>query len=71
VLLGYNIYLIYFKFYKRGRWIMGLFGTKGETIVINVKGMSCNHCKISVETALKKLNGVSKAVVDLDKGNER
>ncbi|SHF26012.1 Heavy-metal-associated domain-containing protein [Thermoanaerobacter uzonensis DSM 18761] len=50
---------------------MGLFGTKGETIVINVKGMSCNHCKISVETALKKLNGVSKAVVDLDKGNER
>ncbi|TCO66292.1 copper chaperone CopZ [Caldanaerobacter subterraneus] len=48
---------------------MGLFGPKGETIVINVKGMTCNHCKMSIENALKKLNGVSKAIVDLDKGN--
>lgn len=39
---------------------MGLFGTKAETIVINVKGMSSNHCKMSAETALKKLNGVFK-----------
>ncbi|MDP9750466.1 copper chaperone CopZ [Thermoanaerobacter pentosaceus] len=48
---------------------MGWFGPKGETIILNVKGMTCNHCKMSVESALKKLNGVSKAVVDLDKGN--
>lgn len=48
---------------------MGLFGPKGETTTINVKGMSCNHCKMSVEKALMGLKGVKKATVDLEKAN--
>jgi copper chaperone len=34
-------------------------------LVIGVDGMSCNHCKLAVETALKALAGVSSVEVDL------
>lgn len=37
--------------------------------VLNVEGMSCNHCKMAVEKALKTLDGVKDAVVDLDSKN--
>ncbi len=33
--------------------------------VMTIEGMSCNHCKMAVERALKKLDGVADAVVDL------
>ena len=33
---------------------------------LNVQGMSCGHCKMAVEGALKKLDGVSAAEVNLD-----
>lgn len=33
---------------------------------IAVSGMSCNHCKKSVEEALAKLPGVQDVTVDLD-----
>ena len=33
---------------------------------IKVDGMHCNHCKMRVEKALKKLEGVTSAVVDLE-----
>lgn len=33
--------------------------------VLQVEGMTCNHCKMSVEKALKTLDGVSNAAVDL------
>ncbi len=36
-----------------------------EEIKINVGGMSCNHCKMAVEKALKSLDGVEEASVDL------
>ncbi len=36
---------------------------------INVEGMTCNHCKMTVETNLKKMNGVSDVRVDLLTGN--
>ncbi|MDR3201364.1 MAG: copper chaperone CopZ [Spirochaetales bacterium] len=36
-------------------------------VVINVEGMSCNHCKMAVETALKSLAGVDSVEVDLKK----
>ncbi|MBS4023722.1 MAG: heavy-metal-associated domain-containing protein [Dethiobacter sp.] len=36
-----------------------------EQIVINIGGMSCNHCKMAVEKALKSLDGVEDATVDL------
>lgn len=35
---------------------------------LNVKGMTCGHCKSAVEGALKELNGVSDAKVDLSTG---
>ena len=38
-----------------------------SSMIISVKGMSCNHCKASVEKALKTLEGVEKAEVDLQK----
>lgn len=36
---------------------------------LNVQGMTCGHCKASVEGALKKLDGVTAAEVDLTAGN--
>jgi copper chaperone len=35
---------------------------------LNVQGMSCGHCKMSVEGALKNLDGVSAAEVNLEAG---
>ena len=34
--------------------------------IINVEGMTCNHCKMSVEKAALNLDFVKEAVVDLD-----
>lgn len=36
------------------------------TVTLKVEGMSCGHCKSTVEGALKKLPGVENAVVDLE-----
>ncbi|MHB8157038.1 MAG: copper ion binding protein [Desulfocucumaceae bacterium] len=36
---------------------------------IKVQGMSCNHCKMAVEKALKNIQGVSGAEVDLTAGS--
>lgn len=33
-----------------------------------VEGMTCEHCKMRVEKALKSVKGVKNAVVDLEKG---
>jgi len=35
--------------------------------VLKVEGMSCNHCKMAVEKALKAVSGVESAEVNLDK----
>ncbi|MFD2629058.1 copper chaperone CopZ [Oceanobacillus kapialis] len=35
---------------------------------LNVQGMSCGHCKMSVENALKEIDGVSVAEVNLEAG---
>lgn len=37
----------------------------GQQTVLQVAGMSCNHCKMAVEKALKAVDGVTEAVVDL------
>lgn len=37
--------------------------------VINVEGMTCGHCKSSVEGALNKLDGVTSAEVNLGANN--
>ena len=39
-----------------------------STMVYTVKGMSCNHCKASVEKAISSVEGVEKVEVDLTKG---
>ncbi|MFD1708181.1 copper chaperone CopZ [Siminovitchia sediminis] len=39
-----------------------------ERKTLDVQGMSCGHCKASVEGALKKLDGVKAAEVNLEAG---
>ena len=39
------------------------------TETIKVEGMSCDHCKHAVESALTNLDGVSTADVNLEAGN--
>ncbi len=39
-----------------------------DTKVYTVKGMTCNHCKHAVETALQELDGVQSATVNLELG---
>ncbi|MCF8567061.1 cation transporter [Alicyclobacillus tolerans] len=39
-----------------------------QTEVLKVKGMTCNHCKHAVESALQDLPNITKATVDLAKG---
>lgn len=36
-------------------------------VVFEVEGMSCNHCKMTVEKALKAVKGVAGAEVNLTK----
>jgi copper chaperone len=38
------------------------------TTTLNVKGMTCNHCKAAVTNALQELEGVSKVEVHLQEG---
>jgi Cu+-exporting ATPase len=35
---------------------------------LEIEGMSCNHCRMRVENALKAVDGVEKIIVDLDNG---
>ncbi|SEQ65768.1 copper chaperone [Virgibacillus subterraneus] len=37
-------------------------------ITLDVKGMTCGHCKSSVKGALEELNGVTSVEVDLGSG---
>ncbi|OCA89210.1 MULTISPECIES: copper chaperone CopZ [unclassified Bacillus (in: firmicutes)] len=39
-----------------------------ETTILNVKGMSCEHCVKAVEGSVSELNGVSSVKVTLDTG---
>jgi copper chaperone len=38
------------------------------SITLNVKGMTCGHCVRAVEGALHELDGVERALVDLNGG---
>ncbi len=40
-----------------------------KEITLTVVGMTCNHCKASVESALNELNGVTNATVSLADNN--
>jgi copper chaperone CopZ len=39
-----------------------------DEVKIKVDGMNCNHCKINVESNLKKIKGIQVAVADLIHG---
>lgn len=39
-----------------------------EKITMNIAGMSCNHCKMKIEKALKTLDGVEEVQVNLEAG---
>jgi copper chaperone len=39
-----------------------------QTLTLDVRGMTCGHCKMSVEGALTELEGVSNVEVDLATG---
>lgn len=43
-------------------------GHSTETVTLNVKGMTCNHCAEGVKKSIQELKGVKKVVVDLDNG---
>lgn len=38
------------------------------TTTVNIKGMSCTHCMMSVSQALKQMGDVTDVKVDLDNG---
>ena len=37
-----------------------------EKDVLNVEGMSCNHCKMTIENNVGNISGVTKVEVDLE-----
>ncbi|WP_394237578.1 copper chaperone CopZ [Niallia oryzisoli] len=39
-----------------------------ENVILNVQGMSCNHCVKSIEGSVGELKGVSNVKVHLDTG---
>jgi copper chaperone len=39
-----------------------------QTITLDVKGMTCGHCKMAVNGALSNLDGVLKVDVNLETG---
>lgn len=39
--------------------------------VLRVEGMTCGHCRMAVEKALRGLSGVAVAEVDLEAGSAR
>lgn len=41
------------------------------TSTVKIKGMSCNHCVMAVTKALKGVEGINDARVDLQKGEAR
>lgn len=44
-----------------------MFFSKKKRKVINIEGMTCEHCAKKIETALENLVDISKAKVDLKK----
>lgn len=39
-----------------------------DQTTLNVKGMTCSHCKMAVTQALENVDGVHQVKVDLDHG---
>ena len=39
-----------------------------DKLTLNISGMTCNHCKMKVEKALKTLDGVQEVQINLEAG---
>jgi len=39
-----------------------------DEVKVKVGGMNCNHCKINVETGLKRVSGIQIAMADIING---
>ena len=59
-----NIFLR--KMFKKKRPVVPQFSIDRGDITVFVRGMNCNHCKMNVETNLKKLKGIDLIKVNLD-----
>ena len=46
-------------------------GGRGMASVLKVKGMSCQHCVMSVKKTLNQLDGIQNVEIDLQKGEVR
>jgi copper chaperone len=55
----------------RGAKSSGRVKEKEMITVLKVKGMSCQHCVMSVTKALTQLEGIKNVQVDLQKGEVR
>ena len=42
---------------------------KKESALIKVKGMTCQHCAITIKNAVKKLDGIVNVSIDMIKEN--
>lgn len=45
---------------------MGCCGSANREVILKIEGMTCGHCRMSVEKALQSLVGVEKVQVDLE-----
>ncbi len=66
LLLGLIVYAFYAKLHKPTT--NHLNNSTDMSKVYKIKGMNCNHCKMSVEKNLSKLPGVTTVTVDLSQG---
>ena len=58
------IHAMLLKYFKKDK----LHNTMENQTIYEIAGMSCNHCKNSVESNLKKLDGVTDVTVELSSG---
>jgi Cu2+-exporting ATPase len=45
-----------------------MFGTKEKKLTIKVQGMTCHHCEMTVEKALKEIENVRDVKANREKG---
>lgn len=45
-----------------------MFGTKEKKFILKVNGMTCHHCEMTVEKALKEIENVRNVKANLEKG---
>ncbi len=62
----------YLKFFFIGMFALNILAlstgnaTEQKTVVLDVPGMTCNFCPITIKKALRKVEGVIKADADYD-----